>query len=49
MGASEIIGVLLLIAGICVLQFVGGSAGLIGGIVLVGAGIVLAGVFRRRK
>ena len=47
MGTGEIIGVLLLIAGICVLQFVGGTAGLIGGIVLAGAGVVLA--FQRRK
>ncbi|MCI8423115.1 MAG: hypothetical protein HFF50_06255 [Lawsonibacter sp.] len=48
MNALEIIGILLLIAGILVFQFVSGSAGLIGGIVLAGAGAVLA-MTKRRK
>ena len=48
MKPTEIIGIILIIAALIVLQFVGGSAGIIGGIALGAAGIVLSGVWKHK-
>ena len=49
MSAIEIIGVILLIAAVFILQFVGGSAGLILGIGLGATGAVMTGVWRHKR